>query len=159
MMHPSTLLPSALLGILLTLPTPATTALVPGVAFDRLITIFLTAQDFLPAAADPNIRALAEHGVLLTRHYALTHPSQPNYLAAVAGDYFGLDHDGPVRVPINISTVVDLLDGPRISWAGYMEGNPQHGVPGRGERWGERMHDEVGGTGSAGKWLYVRKHK
>jgi hypothetical protein len=38
-------------------------------------------------------RALAEKGVLLDRYYALTHPSQPNYVAAVGGSFWGMADD------------------------------------------------------------------
>lgn len=69
-------------------------------------------------------------------------------MAAVAGDYWGLDHDEFVRVPENISTVVDLLDTRGISWAGYFEGNPGPGY----------MGDHSSSTPD-GTWDYVRKHK
>jgi acid phosphatase len=73
---------------------------------------------------------LASQGILLTNYYALTHPSQPNYAASVAGDNFGLDNDGFVRFPANISTVVDLLDSQDISWGEYMEHIPYAGFKG-----------------------------
>ena len=54
----------------------------------------------------------------------VTHPSQPNYVAAVGGDTFGLNDDNVHSIPANISTVVDLLDTKGISWAEYEEGLP-----------------------------------
>jgi hypothetical protein len=68
-------------------------------AFDRFITIWLENQDFAKVAVDSSIADLKRQGILLTRYYAHTHPSQPNYLAAIAGDYFGLNHDDWVRLP------------------------------------------------------------
>jgi acid phosphatase len=65
----------------------------------------------------------------------------------VAGDYFGLNHDGVVRVPSNVSTVVDLLEEQDISWAGYFEGNPGPG------------YMAAGSYAADGTWDYVRKHK
>jgi hypothetical protein len=70
-------------------------------------------------------------------------------MAAVGGDYFGLNHDGFVRVPENVSTIVDLLDWRQISWAGYFEDIPGPGYMGMGSD---------GKTGNGG-WDYVRKHK
>lgn len=29
----------------------------------------------------------------------MTHPSQPNHIASVGGDYFGLNDDSPVNTP------------------------------------------------------------
>ncbi len=106
-------------------------------------------QDFDKVSVDPHIDDLKREGILLTRYYAHTHPSQPNYIAAVGGDYFGLDHDDRVRIPENVSTVVDLLDTKEISWAGYFEDLPGPGY----------MADGSDGATGNGQWDYVRKHK
>lgn len=92
---------------------------------------------------------MAKQGIRLDRYYAQTHPSQPNYIAAVGGDYFGMDHDERMRIPENVSTVVDLLDTRGISWAGYFEDMPSPGYMGDASD---------GKTGNDG-WDYVRKHK
>ena len=85
----------------------------------------------------------------MTRYYAHTHPSQPNYLAAVSGDYYGLNHDEWVRIPENVATVVDLLEAKDVTWAGYFEDLPGPGYMG---------NYSDGSTGNGG-WDYVRKHK
>lgn len=66
-------------------------------------------------------------------------------------DYFGLNHGGFVRVPENVSTIVDLLDYKDIPWAGYFEDMPGPGYMGMG----------MGSDGKtrSGQWDYVRKHK
>ena len=92
---------------------------------------------------------MAKQAIRLDRFYAHTHPSQPNYIAAIGGDYFGLDHDDPVRIPENVATVVDLLDYRDIPWAGYFEDIPSPGYMGVASD---------GKTGNGG-WDYVRKHK
>jgi acid phosphatase len=84
----------------------------------------------------------------LTEYYGLTHPSQPNYIASVGGDYFGLNHDAFVRIPQNVSTLVDLFDTQNIDWRGYFEGLPGPGYMGEGST-------ALDGSG----WDYVRKHK
>lgn len=98
---------------------------------------------------NPDIINLKREGILLTKYYAQTHPSQPNYIAAVGGDYFGLDHDEHVRIPENVSTIVDLFAPRDISWGGYFEDQPGPGFMGGGS---------MGSTGNGG-WDYVRKHK
>ena len=39
-----------------------------------------------------NLKWLASKGILLTNHFAVTHPSEPNYVAAVGGDYYGMNN-------------------------------------------------------------------
>lgn len=81
-------------------------------------------------AADPNLQFLATQGITLTNYFAVTHPSEPNYVAAVGGDHFGMDGDDFIRIPSNVSTIVDLLDIKSISWAEYQEGLPYAGFQG-----------------------------
>jgi acid phosphatase len=88
------------------------------------------AQDYDKAAADPNFQFLAKQAITLTNYNAVTHPSQPNYAAVVAGDIFGMDNDDFIAVGNNISTVVDLLDTKGISWAEYQEDQPYAGFQG-----------------------------
>lgn len=66
----------------------------------------------------------------------------------MAGDYFGLNNDGYIEIPHNVSTVVDLLDSKNIDWRGYFEGLPGPGFMGEGST------DDEGE-----EWDYVRKHK
>lgn len=98
---------------------------------------------------DSYITDLKREGILLTKYYAHTHPSQPNYIASIAGDYFGLNNDLPVHIPDNVSTVVDLLDTKGISFGGYFEDQPGPGFMGQASN----------GKSADGKWDYVRKHK
>ncbi|KAI0970910.1 phosphoesterase family-domain-containing protein [Xylaria arbuscula] len=125
---------------------------VPGKAFDRFISIWLENQDFDKVAADSAFADLKRFGILQTRYYAHTHPSQPNYLAAVAGDYWGLDHDEVVRIPENVSTIVDLLEPKQITWKGYFEGIPGPGYMAEASV-GRPENQSPNGT-----WDYVRKH-
>lgn len=60
-----------------------------------------------------------------------------------------MNHDDHVRVPENVSNVVDLLDTKEIPWGGYFEDLPGPGFMGLASE---------GSTGN-GTWDYVRKHK
>jgi len=106
------------------------TSNIEGKAFDRIVQIWLENVDFEWAADDANMQWLAQRGITLENYFAVTHPSQPNYAAAAAGDYFGMDGDNFVSFPANISTVVDLLDTRRISWGEYQENIPYAGFTG-----------------------------
>ncbi|KAI0442835.1 phosphoesterase [Xylaria telfairii] len=140
-------------GLLLCyLLNPTDGAVVPGRAFDRFISIWLENQDFDKVVVDSAFADLKRFGILQTRYHAQTHPSQPNYLAAVAGDYWGLDHDEVVRIPSNVSTIVDLLEPADISWKGYFEGLPGPGYMAEASV-GRPENQSPNGT-----WDYVRKH-
>lgn len=43
--------------------------------------------------------SLAKQGVLLDQYYALTHPSEPNYVATVGGDFWGMGDDNFYNIP------------------------------------------------------------
>ncbi len=79
----------------------------------------------------PTFNRLAAQGALLTDCHALTHPSEPNYLALFAGRLFGSPPDtcpppgSPYRAP-NLASL--LLDSGR-TFVGYSEGLPQAGSP------------------------------
>ncbi|CAJ2511195.1 Uu.00g068200.m01.CDS01 [Anthostomella pinea] len=142
---------ASLIGLIGLLWRVDAAAVVSGRAFDRFISIWLENQDFAKVAADPDFTDIRKHGILQTRYYAQTHPSQPNYLAAVGGDYFGLDHDEFLRIPENVSTIVDLLDTRQIGWRGYFEGNPGPGYMAVGSISSSQSTPD-------GNWDYVRKH-
>ncbi|KAJ7135094.1 phosphoesterase family-domain-containing protein [Mycena filopes] len=97
---------------------------VKGKAFNRIIHVWLENTDFATAASTPIFESLAEQGLLLTNYNGVTHPSEPNYIASVGGDFFGLHDDAMYHIPSNISCVVDLLEDKGISWATYQENMP-----------------------------------
>ena len=127
--------------------TSSPTSNVPGKAFNRFAVIWLENTDYLKAAGDPNLSYLAAMGITLSNYHAVTHPSQPNYMASVGGDYFGLGSDGFVALPSNISSIVDLLEDKGISWGEYQEHMPYSGF--KGFAW-RNQHN--------GANDYVRKH-
>lgn len=113
-----------------TAKTSSPTSHVAGKVFDRIAQIYLETTDFDHAIADPNCQALYERGILLTQLFGVAEPSQPAYVAAASGDYFGTNSDSFEVFHSNISTIVDLLDDRGISWADYNEGLPYSGFDG-----------------------------
>jgi hypothetical protein len=77
----------------------------------------------------------------------VTHPSEPNYVAAIGGDYFGMNNDNFNFIDANVSTVIDLLEAKGISWGEYQEDMPYSGF--EGFAWVNQQN---------GKNDYVRKH-
>ena len=87
------------------------------------------ASSVLGNKAAPFINSLAAGGALMTRSYAVAHPSQPNYLALFAGDTFGVNSD---RVPAELGDAPNLASGLLAaghSFGGFSEGLPAEGSP------------------------------
>jgi hypothetical protein len=126
---------------------------VSGKAFQRIIHIWLENTDFLSANSTAAFNTLATQGIRLDQYCALTHPSEPNYVASVGGDFFGMGDDNLYNIPANISTVVDLLEAKNISWASYQENIPFDGYEGY-----NYTSKNYVNTSAPGYVYYVRKH-
>ena len=71
--------------------------------------------------------SLAAQGALMTSSFAVTHPSEPNYMALFAGSTFGLSAD---TCPVNEGTTANLgseLLAAGYTFKGYSEGLPKTG--------------------------------
>lgn len=91
-------------------------------------------------AKTPGFTNLQKYGILLNNYNALTHPSQPNYVAAAGGTNYGITDDNSKNIPANVKTIFDLLENAGLTWKLYQEDIPS-----------------VGWTGTR-SGLYVRKH-
>jgi hypothetical protein len=63
-------------------------------------------------------QAVQTYGVA-GNYYGVTHPSQPNYIAATAGTTQGVPNDNDVTV--DLPNIVDQLESHHKSWKGYMQ--------------------------------------
>ena len=85
-------------------------------------------SDIIGNTADaPYINSLANGGALLTSSYAVTHPSDPNYLALFAGNTFGLTSDECPLAEGNTANLGSELLGAGDTFKGYSEGLPKAG--------------------------------
>lgn len=75
----------------------------------------------------PGFANLAKDGILLDNYNAITHPSQPNYIAAAGGSNFGITDDDYYNIPANVSSIFDLLEKKGLSWKMYQENIPSIG--------------------------------
>jgi phosphatidylinositol-3-phosphatase len=94
-------------------------------------------------AQAPHLNALANTYGLATDYFGVTHPSEPNYMAAVAGSYFGVQDDnqfyctpalattdpmcGGTTVDHTVSapSIADQLTAAGKTWKGYFQTLPQ----------------------------------
>ena len=94
-----------------------------------------------------NLSWLASQGILLSNYKAITHPSQPNYVASVGGNTNGVISDFFTRIDSSHKTIVDLLEAKGVSWSEYQEDSPYSGSE---ANW---INHQTGAND------YVRKHK
>jgi hypothetical protein len=87
----------------------------------------------------PYINSLARGGANFTESYAITHPSQPNYIALFSGDTQGVADDSCPHTFTADNIGKQLLDSGR-SFAGYSEGLPSTGYTGCGSGRYARKH-------------------
>jgi len=61
----------------------------------------------------------AQHYGLATNYFGVNHPSQPNYIAAVAGSTGGVTNDNDIT--IDVPNLADQLEAHHRSWKAYMQ--------------------------------------
>jgi phosphatidylinositol-3-phosphatase len=78
----------------------------------------------LGTRAAPTFNLYARHYARLTRSYAVTHPSLPNYLALVSGSTLGVKTNC-VDCSFDAPTIADTIDASGRSWKAYADGLPR----------------------------------
>jgi acid phosphatase len=86
-------------------------------------------RQVLGSSSAPYLNALARRGALLTRSFAITHPSEPNYLALFSGSTHGLTSDSCPHTFTGPNLAGQLRSAGR-SFTGYAEGLPRAGYLG-----------------------------
>ena len=85
-------------------------------------------QQIVDAADAPYLNSLRHAGVLMTRSFAITHPSEPNYLALFSGSTHGVTSDAcPLSLPG--PDLAGALAAKGKTFIGYAEGLPSSGSP------------------------------
>ena len=92
-------------------------------AFDRVLVLMFENQYRSYVLQNPFFRRLARQGIELGNYNGVMHPSQTNYIAAVAGELCGVTEDDPPPALLTQRTIVDLLEEApgHLRWKGYME--------------------------------------
>lgn len=85
--------------------------------------------DIVGNAEAPYFNALMRHGATFTDMYAVTHPSEPNYLALFSGSTHGLTGD-PCPVTFRGPNLANQIRGAGFRFAGYSESLPYTGYLG-----------------------------
>lgn len=109
---------------------PARVRSAPGTVpqFDHVVVVVEenhSYSDIIGNSSAPYLNSLAQQGVSFTDSHAITHPSQPNYLALFSGSTQGVTSDSCPR-----TFAADNLGHQVGSFAGYSEGLPSTGYSG-----------------------------
>ncbi|HEY3071493.1 MAG TPA: alkaline phosphatase family protein [Candidatus Limnocylindrales bacterium] len=94
----------------------------------------------------PFLNELIDHYALATNYHAITHPSEPNYIALVAGSTLGVGDDGVHD--LSAPNLFDQVEAAGRGWAVFAENVPLGCF---------RGDDEENGPDGPGK--YARKHE
>ena len=76
-------------------------------------------RDSTGALTAPYITGLAHRYAWAQNYYGVTHPSQPNYIAAITGSNWGIQTDTPTV--LDVPNLVDQLESHGLTWDAYME--------------------------------------
>jgi len=122
-----------------------------GGNLDRIFVVMLENHSQSSVIDDPNapyLTSLAHTYAMADHYYGVTHPSMPNYLAAIAGDNFGIQDDNDQNV-VNLdrTNLVDQLEAKHISWDAYLDTLPANKL--------DRFGPTVDGVSVP---LYAKKH-
>ena len=90
--------------------------------FQHVFVIMMENTSFTSLIGNPNAPwinfAAATYG-FATNYTGVAHPSQPNYIAATSGSTNGVINDDDVT--INVTNIVDQIEGSGRTWKAYMQ--------------------------------------
>jgi acid phosphatase len=108
------------------LPTSTPVPLVPG--FSHIVMFVFENKEFGTVINNRNMpyfNLWANTFTLLTQHYAVTHPSLPNYLSMIGGDTFGItDNCDFADCYLDAPSLPDLIEASGRTWKTYQDDMP-----------------------------------
>ena len=81
----------------------------------------------------PILNALAQDYGVATNYTGVADPSEPNYVAMLGGDFFGINSDDPYWFPgqtVDAANLMSQLDSAGETWRGYFQSMPYPGYRG-----------------------------
>ncbi|HLY15385.1 MAG TPA: alkaline phosphatase family protein [Candidatus Limnocylindrales bacterium] len=133
------------------LPSPSPPSSAPRVASGHVWWVVLENHEYgsiVGSGQAPYFNALAAHYGLATNYYATGHPSEPNYVALVAGSTLGVATDGTYR--LQASSIFSQLAAAGRPWRVYAQDDQP------GCFMGSSTGGGADGPGAPG--IYARKH-
>jgi phospholipase C len=109
------------------LPSATPTPVPPVPNFSHIVIIVLENREFdlvIGNPQAPNFNGWAAQYTLLTQHYAIRHPSLPNYIALIGGDTLGIDSNC-WDCFVDTVSLPDLIEASGRTWKTYQEAMPE----------------------------------
>jgi hypothetical protein len=94
--------------------------------FDHVLVIIFENEYRSYVMKNPYMSGLAAQGIELVNHFGVMHPSQTNYVSAIAGELCNITYDWPPYPPVlPHRTIVDLIEESPLGlrWKAYLQGN------------------------------------
>lgn len=110
-----------------------------GTYFERAIIVIFENTNYADAIKQPFFSYLSKRGAHFTNFFAITHPSQPNYIGLTSGSVHDVNHSNPID--LNVQNIVDLLESKNLSWKIYIEDYPGNCFADRSFGLYERRHN------------------
>ena len=112
--------------------TPQTTGPMPR--YQHLFMIVMensSYDDLIGSGNAPRINALAAEYGLATNYWGVAHPSEPNYIAMIGGDTFGVSDDNSYKVnALTAPNLATQLEAAGLTWKSYQQSLPYAGYTG-----------------------------
>ncbi|HEX4702047.1 MAG TPA: alkaline phosphatase family protein [Pseudonocardiaceae bacterium] len=112
-------------------PIPAAAVTSPVPHYDHIFVVVEENNgftDIIGNKAAPNFNKLAQTYGLATNYFGVSHPSEPNYVAMLGGDTFGIADDNPYFINrVTAPSLMTQFDRAGISWKAYLQGVPHPG--------------------------------
>lgn len=94
-----------------------------GKYFDRAIIVIFENTEYRYAIEQPFFKQLATEGAGFDNFFAISRPSQPNYLALTSGTTSGVRTNN--NVDLDLTNIVDQLESKGLTWRVYAEDYPE----------------------------------
>jgi Phosphoesterase family len=113
----------------------ANTAATPAVPhYDHVFLIVMESEGFsniIGNPAAPNLNRLANTFGLATQYFGVSDPSEPNYVAMLGGNTFGIADDNAYYThSLNKPSLMSQMEAANLSWKGYLQSMPYAGYRG-----------------------------
>lgn len=127
-------------GLTAVAPTARAATSVPG--FDHIVLVMFEnkAASQITSSSAPYFASLAAQGASFSQSYAITHPSQPNYIALFSGSAQGVTNDDCPKT-FSGNNLGEQLIAAGLSFTGYSESMPSGGYTGCSSGTYRRKHN------------------